>query len=548
MLGQVAGEIGGQIRTREDAVKRVNAINTFGTEASTELERLQTEADLSDQGVVSQYQEFLKKKQDELIQQYGGSPDSQVRLYERLESDRSQLLGRAGTLSAKIGREKVTGYLGKTIPQLANSAAENPGSLADQFKVLDREINELAGALPPQDEEKWRSVGRQQIVTATVENMIARGSLKEARDLLDNGVGPDILGMDDVRKIKNRLIIAETEERKASQAAQKKVKDFIAIVGRDPTEAERLSLAGAPQREGKQTLSDRVAEFERVVKRPATEEEIAQMGSAAVPGAFGSGIAGRSLEILTDDAPAFEAGLLDDAEERRFQAAVTQYTQPTTRPNPDTGLMETSRPELPPFVVKAYERRGMELPGQRAPSSAGVPEPTAPPDQTIWGLAGNIAGPLPAAGELIGKTPVVGEFFPNKEFTQARNYVPLVQRDLVRVLQNNPRYAEGERKAIEDEIKITPEVFDRPGAFQNRLIAIDQALEVREKNAFSTADPGKSTVGREERVQALNVLNAIVKFRQNLGVPPLVKNAEEAKALPSGTVFRTPKGDVRRVP
>jgi hypothetical protein len=164
----------------------------------------------------------------------------------------------------------------------------------------------------------------------------------------------------------------------------------------------------------------------------------------------------------------------------------------------------------------------------------------------VWDLASLTTGPVPAIAETLGRTPLVGEIVRSPQYTQARNFVPALQRDLVRVLQNNPRYAEGERKAIESEINISPSVFDTPGAFRDRLIGIDRALQIRERNAFETAQSAR--VGREERVQAMNVLNALQQFRQNLGVPPTIRGDEDFNALPSGTEFIDPEGQLRRKP
>jgi hypothetical protein len=270
-------------------------------------------------------------------------------------------------------------------------------------------------------------------------------------------------------------------------------------------------------------------------------------------GDFGSGLMGRSLSIITDDAPSFAAGLLDPNADRRYLAAVNQYTQPVTAPNPDTGVLETRSPTLPQFVVEALQRRGLEVPNSKPPGimegagrtpSQGTTTLTG--GKTIFELAGKVTGPVPAAMDALGKVPIVGEFINSPEMTQARNAITASRRDYIKSMQNNPKYAEGERKAIEDETNIDFSIIDTPAAFKNRLIGIDDALAVRESNSLKTAQ--NKNVPVEERKQALATFNTIQNFRLTLGVPPRVKSVEEVKKLPAGSPFIDPYGVIRRAP
>jgi hypothetical protein len=269
---------------------------------------------------------------------------------------------------------------------------------------------------------------------------------------------------------------------------------------------------------------------------------------------FGSGATGGALEMITKLAPAYGAGTLTPDQERFFDAAVTHYTQPRQYQDPDTGLMTTRRPELPPFVQEAINRKRGTAPQPR-PAPEASPQPTPGPQpsprpqgerttKTVWELASLITGPVPAAAEGISRTPLVGDLVQAPQFTQSRNQVKQQQNDLVRVLMNNPRYAEGERKAIRDEINIDPRLWDNPTAYRDRLIGIDNALEIRERNAFNTANSAR--VGREERIQAMNILNALRAFRDNLGVPPRVANDADWEALQPGTEYIAPDGRVKK--
>lgn len=360
------------------------------------------------------------------------------------------------------------------------------------------------------------------------------------------------LGNNDIESASNELVQRKTILEESGIKDTKLIADMdemLQMLDKDPQSVLRdadeaiqmghkLGILKSDEKDGGFTLSKDQIRYDAsgnvIAKGPPGESQEDKI--------FGAGVTGRALQYITQMAPAYAEGKLNPDQERLFESAYTQYTQPIQYRNPDTDVLETRRPEVPAFVQQAIDRR----------RGTGQPEPEQQPpekrtqEMTIWDQAPNIAGPIPAIGETVSRTPVVGGLLPAPEFTQARNFVQLAQRDLVKNLQNNPRYAEGERQSIENEIKLDPKIFDNPSAFKNRLIALDKFLDVRQKNAFETANNPR--VGREERVQALNVLNGIQKFRLTLGVPPSVKNDEDYDAIPSGTRFIDPKGMERIKP
>jgi hypothetical protein len=282
-------------------------------------------------------------------------------------------------------------------------------------------------------------------------------------------------------------------------------------------------------------------------------------GAAAERSPFGTGATGGALDIMTRYARGYGAGATNDTEDREFEAAITHYTQPRLIPNPDTGLMERQQPQLPPFVQEAInQRRGARAAPQPSPQPTtdpatppGAPTPQPRPSlraqtnpKTVWELSSLVTGPVPAGAEFLSRTPLLGEIVKTPGFTQARTYVEQLNRDLIRALQNNPRYSEGERKAIEKEISIDGKLFDHPSAYRNRLIGIADALRVRERNASETAN--STRVGKEERIHALNVSNAIRQHLIQLGVPPRITGNESYDELPDE--FIDPEGQIRRKP
>lgn len=122
-----------------------------------------------------------------------------------------------------------------------------------------------------------------------------------------------------------------------------------------------------------------------------------------------------------------------------------------------------------------------------------------------------------------------------------RTVVENASRDLIRVLQNNPQFAEGERKALEKELSIGPEIFRSAESYEAKLLGVAQSLTKRKADAQRSLASG--AISADERKRAMDNVQAIDSFMLNLGIPPVVSTEEEAAALPPGTVFMDSKGN-----
>lgn len=567
MLDKVGDELFAsqmRITNREDAIERVRDYGQFQKDAQDKLVKLSTEGDMSRQDTVNSYREFVDQRKNEILNGHRGSGESRARLAQKLEEDRISLIGDAAVMSVKAQQDMMSRAVNGGMNALSAKAFQNPADVPRLFQQLDTQLSDIAPGLSPQDEAKFRDAGKAKIAGSAIESFVARGDFDGAERILSMPGVSETIGSDAQTNMRRTILDARLKLRDASMAgivqANKDRSYLRNMLGREPTDAEVNLVAGVTPKEG-------------------------QSG-----GMFGSGLTGRVLSIITEGAPLFAQSMLSPQQEQVFQSALTQYLQPTMAPNPDTGVIEYRRPELPPFVAEALRRRGMPVPAsarhvndaQNPPSTLGEPVGTtehgepiyeAPNDATamkmmqevnrngqravvrvadaserpkIWDMASKVAGPIAAGADLLSRTPVIGDMKQFPEFTQAQRYVPLLVNDLVKVLQNNPRFSEGERNQIRKEIELEPKAFDTPASFRNRIIGVDDALALREKNAYETA---RSTeVSLEERRHAMNVFNGIVRFRDALGVPPLARTPEEAKKLGTGATFRDPKGNVRKVP
>lgn len=183
------------------------------------------------------------------------------------------------------------------------------------------------------------------------------------------------------------------------------------------------------------------------------------------------------------------------------------------------------------------------------PSAAAVPPPTAnegaatgPTERTLYGMAPKVTGPLPAAGDFASRVPFVGTVAP--EIAQARAAVNGMKGEFLRALSLNPRFPVAEMQRIEREIDLDPAVFDNVNAYRNRLVGIDDALQIREVNERATGNDNNLSV--DARKNARDASNIIRNFRRSLGLPTRFHTDEETaeglKKMAPGSDFIAPDG------
>ena len=151
----------------------------------------------------------------------------------------------------------------------------------------------------------------------------------------------------------------------------------------------------------------------------------------------------------------------------------------------------------------------------------------------IWQMTPNLSF-LSVAGATIGQNvPGAGGIAPQAQ--QEIAYFETSLRELVKALMNNPRYAEGERQAIENELKLEPRVLRDEAALRNSLLGVNRFLTERYREASRTAVDME--IPADTRKLAATAANTIRDFQSKLNIPIVVNSIEEVQALPSGTVF-----------
>ena len=137
----------------------------------------------------------------------------------------------------------------------------------------------------------------------------------------------------------------------------------------------------------------------------------------------------------------------------------------------------------------------------------------------VAGIARNV--PLDAAGTIA------------PEFQQSTTMLESMTNRVVNVLQENPRFADAERKQILKELDIAPKIFANKNGYINQIIALDNVVEGLQRRAERVRD--KPEAGITMRQEAVKKLEDIASIRELLGIEQrTITDPEVWKTLPPG--------------
>jgi hypothetical protein len=281
-------------------------------------------------------------------------------------------------------------------------------------------------------------------------------------------------------------------------------------------------------------------------------------------GPLGTGNKGDILNTLIQFAPLFAAGSLDPEQRNTFMAAVTDYTQPTMveSTDPVSGLktIRTQRNELPDFVRQAL---GNKAPKPSTTTSFEGPPPTRPaagavanvpvlgltaagaspevfqaastaPKSSFFDLAATGTGFVPVLVSGVARNvPLNAAGNIGPEFQQSTAMLESMTNRVVNTLQDNPRFAEGERTQILNELKLAPRLFSNKNGYINQIIALDNVLEGIETKTRNIQSETKT--GISARNAATKKLEELAAVRDLLGIQRrTVLDPSVWKTLPPG--------------
>jgi hypothetical protein len=370
---------------------------------------------------------------------------------------------------------------------------------------------------------------------------------------------------------------------RASEA--EKMTQQIKLLGLQAAEKERESERAADLK--REALK---AQIGRDIFRGETAEAVANIretrrAADAAEKAKAAGLTPARQQALLADMDlvnAYASGApLTDPNISALELSLKNYTQPRTEyytdPQSDRILPRTIRNELPDYLTQAINARSKAL-GSRptaqapAPAPAAMPSPASTPTGTTPSPAPapTTTAPAPAttapAAAAVAPTPAMGEAVPTSLYRLAATgtgplnllrsgiaRVPLVGgmvdpkyeqsvteinnsiAQVVKALQETTRMANAERTDIEERLSALPRFIDRPEAFQNRLVGLDNVLAGIEDSAVKKSK--EANIGATRRQEAEQKISEVRRIRQMVGLPIRVHSIQQVQSLPSGTEF-----------
>lgn len=598
-MGDVAADIGMQIKRREDVIERVQLMTEFDKFAQDALTAINDTEDISTKATVDKYTNGLREKAGEIVKRHGGTSGSRAELQAQIENQVGQYAKSATAAQVKAQQQFIGQRIDQKANELAITGAFAPEKMPEIFTELDREIDMMSDALSPTVAAQYKEAGRSRIASASISQLLQRGDWQSAKAMLQNPEVGKYLSPDAARSFSIGVTVDERKAELEQERQNRSVASWTQRLGRNLTPEEQIKIRTLPEKKD-MTVADQIVEYELVTGKPAPQSVIDQFYKVDAPGSgasmFGNSLQGRALSYVTENAVAYANGMLTADQARVYEASLAEAYKPTMRPNPVTGIMEEVRPTIPNFVTQAAEQGGRvyggtSLTGTRAQGNAPMPgqtvqltdasgrvigqsvvgpngtwtirdtaapaatagvgggnQPSQQGQPTIWELAEDIAGPIPAAQAAAGRIPFVGSAIGGGgDVASNRQYVRTQISQMVDALSINPRNPVALVEMIRKEIDVDPKIMDDPAAYRKRIEGVGRALTerlVEETNAAN--DPSLPAKTRQD---AATVADTIRNFQQKL-MPPQVKNRQELDSLglPSGSKFIDPNGVLRQVP
>lgn len=292
------------------------------------------------------------------------------------------------------------------------------------------------------------------------------------------------------------------------------------------------------------------------------------------------------IAIMNAAARQFGAGDLSGEEQDKFLSATQNFlNKRRTITDPDSGLLVTVRPELPPQIRDMLTDRGFQItgdnrlvgpgfgdreagalpaPGQEGARETEIPEgarinppneqgidvigPGEQPETTIAeeALAGNLTGPVPSLRRFASRFGLRGQ-----EANEAQAFFEVERRSLITALQDSPRFAQREREAIENSLELETGVLQAPTRLFDRLVGIDKSLRQELTNLRRKVDERADQISAQERRRAMDMIQRIEEFRR-ISMPPVFSSDDTDTLLqfvesnPPGTRFVFDPGGAQR--
>lgn len=376
----------------------------------------------------------------------------------------------------------------------------------------------------------------------------------------------------DIQDTRRQLSLYALE---ASEKEQQEIRDYNARLQSE--QSDILTAAVREQGANERAALSAQARLAAAERGALAREYAANVGAGTGAGGGGPyGKGNQSLNIFMNLADLYGRGETTPEQDRAFETAVADYTQPRYVSEVDMYGRPTGRFTrapgniLPEYVRQAVAMRGQTqagvpaAPAEGAPEAAAVPPAVEPaplmppaaesapltppavsqeataeetrPTISLWRDRKLIAGPVTTALAFASRTPGLGD--PMSSLTVARQQARQITEDFVSAFTKSKSDAVSEQALIREITGIGPSLSD-PEVYGSRLIALstflERALEENREKADSSPGALGSTLDSQSVSQARQKVQLLEGLKSSLGLPPAVYTEEEYRRYPVGT-------------
>jgi hypothetical protein len=577
-----------RIQNREDVINSQRAMELFTQNEDLEYEKFQKEADLLNTSSVSAYQEGLKKRIENATTAFPLSASALAESQSNIRAAGStyfrNMLKTSLTAQETYTVNGVTAALESNLLPFDGDPNMDQTKINQQKAIVLQTVSERSANLNTLKEQELIKQGNAKVYNNAFNSYFASGNLTEAKKLINS---EDYrLSVDDAeyRTAAKILLDEEKSQRAGYNAGMKFLQEKAVILGRPIssfTERERATWAAAGSASIKLTPAEKAAEWTRLNKAPPPPELLdswitgketpasriiqtnALLKSLGQPplndeqlqrfndvekAAGKTSENERRMDFLVQNSRAYRLGQLSPENAQTFEMLAQDEYESNVKTLTDANgdIVVVSTP-LDPNIQAALVQRGFKLqePGRVTEKQVlDYKAPEVPESQTVFGMYKAAVGVGPGIMTAALNIPFLGENV-SGESEIAQTAIRNSNRRLVTAMQNNPKFSEGERNAIEKELNLDPKAFTTAKAFFSRMVAMQSSVNrmIGEKYAIIHSNSSKA-----DKDIAGTQLIALLNYDKVMGMPVIVSGRDDPKLgelEPGATFVDSATGDIR---
>ena len=233
------------IQDKEQKRQRELASTNFDASLKNLVQQFNLEENMASEETASGFMRQADEMMQSTLDAHQGTAESKAELSMNLQKLRTKHALSFGDLQRKAQTQNAQRQIGSDLRALVVDTNANPNSLVQNLQLLDQTISESGSKfLSTEQEELAREGGRQDLIESALDGYIARGQIKDARELFNApgiGVALDSNASENYRR---QFIKYDEDQNKSLLDNRRRISNAEIILGRDLTMSEKAKILG----------------------------------------------------------------------------------------------------------------------------------------------------------------------------------------------------------------------------------------------------------------------------------------------------------------